>query len=59
MVDDGAREVAPGPGDSRAWRHALLIVLAAAAVRGLLSWLVPLVPDETYYWEWSRNPAAS
>jgi len=59
VVDEGAREVAPDSRDSRAWRLALLFVLFAAAVRGLLSWLVPLVPDETYYWEWTRHPAAS
>ena len=59
MVDEGVPAVATDPGDARAWRLALLAVLAAAAVRGLLSWLVPLFPDETYYWEWSRNPAAS
>ncbi|MFN7532884.1 MAG: glycosyltransferase family 39 protein [Gemmatimonas sp.] len=30
-------------------------VLAAALLRGVLSALVPLLPDETYYWEWSRR----
>ena len=45
--------------DARLWRLALLVVLGAAAFRLLLSVLVPLFPDETYYWEWSRRPAAS
>jgi 4-amino-4-deoxy-L-arabinose transferase-like glycosyltransferase len=35
------------------------VVLGAAALRLLLSWVAPLFPDETYYWEWSRRPAAS
>ena len=45
--------------DARLWRLALLVVLGAAVLRLLLSFLVPLFPDETYYWEWSRRPAAS
>ena len=35
----------PEPADARAWRFALLLLFAAAVFRGLLSWLVPLVPD--------------
>jgi 4-amino-4-deoxy-L-arabinose transferase-like glycosyltransferase len=31
------------------------ILLVALFVRLLLGALVPLFPDETYYWEWSRN----
>ena len=45
--------------DARLWRLALLVVLGAAALRLALSYLAPLFPDETYYWEWSRRPAAS
>lgn len=45
--------------DVRAWRLALVVVLAAVAVRLVLAGLVPLFPDETYYWEWSRRPAPS
>ena len=62
MVEAGAT---PGPADDRAsndaaaWRLALLVLLAAAGIRALLSWLVPLLPDETYYWEWTRRPDAS
>jgi 4-amino-4-deoxy-L-arabinose transferase and related glycosyltransferases of PMT family len=33
-------------------------VTIAAAVRLLLATTVPLVPDETYYWEWSRRLAS-
>jgi 4-amino-4-deoxy-L-arabinose transferase-like glycosyltransferase len=36
---------------------AVLIVLAGTAVRLLLAAIIPLVPDETYYWEWSRRLA--
>ncbi len=39
----------------RYWRIALLWLLAGAAVRALLASLVPLFPDETYYWEWTRR----
>jgi len=45
--------------EGRAWRLALGIALGAAAVRLVLAGIVPLLPDETYYWEWSRRPAAS
>ena len=41
--------------DSRAWRHALAIVAGAALLRFLIGALVPLFPDETYYWDWSRT----
>lgn len=37
------------------WRDILLWVLGALALRALLASLVPLLPDETYYWEWSRR----
>lgn len=33
------------------------MVTIAALVRVLLAAIVPLVPDETYYWEWSRRLA--
>ncbi|MGB5676138.1 MAG: glycosyltransferase family 39 protein, partial [Gemmatimonadota bacterium] len=48
-----------GEDESRAWRLALVVVLASVAVRLVLAGLVPLFPDETYYWEWSRRPAPS
>ena len=39
-------------------RLALAIVLGAAGVRIVLSGVMPLFPDEAYYWEWSRHLAA-
>jgi 4-amino-4-deoxy-L-arabinose transferase-like glycosyltransferase len=36
---------------------ALGVLLVAALVRLILGAVVPLVPDETYYWEWSRRLA--
>ena len=47
----------PPEADARAWRAALLIIGAAALVRLVFATLVPLVPDETYYWDWSRRLA--
>ena len=43
--------------DSRAWRAALSTAATAAVVRLLLAAWLPLFPDETYYWEWSRRLA--
>jgi 4-amino-4-deoxy-L-arabinose transferase-like glycosyltransferase len=39
------------------WSRALLIVSAAAVVRLLFAAIIPLFPDETYYWDWSRHLA--
>lgn len=39
-------------------RKALAIVGAAAVLRLIVAALIPLFPDETYYWEWSRHLAA-
>ena len=39
-------------------RAALLVVLVAGALRLLFAALIPLFPDETYYWDWSRHLAA-
>jgi 4-amino-4-deoxy-L-arabinose transferase-like glycosyltransferase len=39
----------------RAWRIAAAWWLVGAAARALLASLVPLLPDETYYWEWTRR----
>ena len=38
--------------------HGMLVLLAALGVRLLVAALVPLHPDEAYYWEWSRHLAA-
>jgi 4-amino-4-deoxy-L-arabinose transferase-like glycosyltransferase len=40
------------------WTAAVTLALAAGVVRLVLGALVPVVPDETYYWEWSRHLAA-
>ncbi|MGI8546958.1 MAG: glycosyltransferase family 39 protein [Gemmatimonadaceae bacterium] len=37
---------------------ALALVAAATVLRLVLAAVVPLFPDETYYWEWSRRIAA-
>jgi len=42
----------------RASRLAAVIIIAAALVRLALAAIVPLFPDETYYWDWSRHLAA-
>ncbi len=39
----------------RYWTWALAWIVGAIIVRALLSTLVPLLPDETYYWDWSRH----
>ena len=41
----------------REWEAAVGVVVAAGVVRLFLAGSVPLVPDETYYWEWSRHLA--
>jgi 4-amino-4-deoxy-L-arabinose transferase-like glycosyltransferase len=44
-------------GDARSWRAALLVTAAASLVRLAFAALLPLFPDETYYWDWSRHLA--
>jgi 4-amino-4-deoxy-L-arabinose transferase-like glycosyltransferase len=41
--------------DTRAWRQALLILAGTTLLRLAIGALVPLFPDETYYWDWSRT----
>ena len=41
----------------RARRSVVAILTIGAIVRLILAALIPLVPDETYYWEWSRRLA--
>jgi 4-amino-4-deoxy-L-arabinose transferase-like glycosyltransferase len=43
--------------DPAACRAAWLVLAVAVAVRLVTAALVPLAPDETYYWEWSRRLA--
>jgi 4-amino-4-deoxy-L-arabinose transferase-like glycosyltransferase len=43
--------------DPRAWRSAIIVTVVATLVRlSFAAWL-PLFPDETYYWDWSRHLA--
>ena len=42
----------------RRWRIALVVVTLAALVRVTLAAIIPVLPDEAYYWEWSRRLAA-
>ena len=44
--------------DPRARTRAWLVLAIAIVVRLAVAALVPLAPDETYYWEWSRHLAA-
>lgn len=44
--------------DPNSRRNAWLLLAVAVAVRLVAATLVPLAPDETYYWEWSRRLAA-
>jgi 4-amino-4-deoxy-L-arabinose transferase-like glycosyltransferase len=39
------------------WRLALVVVAAAGLVRLLVAALIPLFPDEAYYWAWGRHLA--
>lgn len=41
--------------EQTAWRHALWLLLASTLLRLLLGAVVPLFPDEMYYWDWSRR----
>jgi 4-amino-4-deoxy-L-arabinose transferase-like glycosyltransferase len=41
----------------RRWRIAILVVTLAALVRVAVAAAVPVLPDEAYYWEWSRRLA--
>jgi 4-amino-4-deoxy-L-arabinose transferase-like glycosyltransferase len=40
------------------WTRALLLVSAAALLRLVFAAIIPVFPDETYYWDWSRHLAA-
>lgn len=52
------RGAARGAATLDPWRAALALTLGAAALRLALAAWLPLVPDEAYYWEWSRRLAA-
>lgn len=44
--------------EPRAWRAALLVIALGAAIRLAFAALLPVFPDEAYYWTWSRHLAA-
>jgi len=44
--------------DARVRRATWLVLSCAIVVRLAVSALLPLAPDESYYWEWSRHLAA-
>jgi 4-amino-4-deoxy-L-arabinose transferase-like glycosyltransferase len=44
--------------DAAWWRPVAGLILLGLAVRTVLALVVPLFPDETYYWEWSRRLTA-
>ena len=44
--------------DAKLWARAWLVFAAMMLVRAFVAERYPLVPDETYFWEWSRHLAA-
>jgi 4-amino-4-deoxy-L-arabinose transferase-like glycosyltransferase len=50
--------VIPDAAEERAWKVAAAIIVALTAFRFWASAHIGLTPDETYYWLWSRAPAA-
>ncbi len=42
----------------RTSKLAIVLIAVASVVRLVLAALIPLFPDETYYWDWSRHLAA-
>jgi 4-amino-4-deoxy-L-arabinose transferase-like glycosyltransferase len=44
--------------ERRLWRAAVLVTWLATLVRLLFAIRLPLFPDETYYWDWSRHLAS-
>ena len=49
--------VSAGERERRAWFAAVVVTVLATLVRLLFAARLPLFPDETYYWEWSRRLA--
>ncbi len=49
--------LAPAMNDRR-WHAALTVIVVAAIVRLAFAALIPVFPDEAYYWDWSRRLAA-
>lgn len=48
-------KTAPRDPATDSWKAAALFIVLAVAARAVVSAFVPLLPDETYYWEWSRH----
>lgn len=56
MIDSDDPLAPPAPSVARRfWREAALWWLLGAVARAVLAGLVPLLPDEMYYWEWTRR----
>lgn len=51
-LDPAEFHAGPNPA---AWTQAKRLLAGAMVVRLVLGALVPLFPDEAYYWQWSRN----
>lgn len=48
-------KAAPKVPTGSSWKTAALFIVLAVIARAAVSAFVPLLPDETYYWEWSRH----
>jgi 4-amino-4-deoxy-L-arabinose transferase-like glycosyltransferase len=57
VTREGHASVTPDASERRLWRAAVLVTWLATLVRLLFAIWLPLFPDETYYWEWSRHLA--
>jgi 4-amino-4-deoxy-L-arabinose transferase-like glycosyltransferase len=55
---EGASAAHASAADTRPVRIAIAAIAVGAVVRLALAAWLPLFPDETYYWEWSRHLAA-
>jgi len=44
--------------NNRRWHAALAVIVISAVVRLAFAALIPVFPDEAYYWDWSRRLAA-
>src|SRR5690242_11443791 len=52
LIADGA-----GPRPRSRWTVLVGVLVAGALLRLVFAALIPLFPDEAYYWEWSRHLA--
>ena len=51
------RDIPPADPASSRWRTAVGLLVGLAALQWVVGSRIPLDPDETYYWEWSRRLA--